>query len=153
MTFPMKSPRLRSLLRSALCLAALTSVAAMLPAIPLSAVAQEPPPIPQAAPAQKPAAAAPVRPALQASDSELSTDDSILEATLARQLIGKPLFLRDGYLTNELHFDFTGYAEAPSTRGSFTLCAIEIDKVHLTRRRLEAGRQTLWPPLPRRIAL
>jgi len=131
---------LRSLLRSALRVAALASLAAMLPAISHTAVAQEPPPIPQAAPAapaQIPAAAAPVRPAVQDSAPELSPDDAVLEATLAKQLIGKPLFLRDGFLANELHFDFSGYATAPSTRGSFTLCAIEIEKVHLTRRRLE----------------
>lgn len=52
-------------------------------------------------------------------------------------LIGKALYLRDGYLDNTLKFDEHGRLIGHSPQGSFTLSAIEIDKVRLTRHKLE----------------
>jgi TonB-like protein len=73
----------------------------------------------------------------QSSQSEPSQGAPITEEELKRQLLGKPLYLRDGYLDNILSFDEHGGLIGHSSQGSYTLNAIQIDKVRLTKHKLE----------------
>lgn len=66
-----------------------------------------------------------------------TTDEGITEEQLGQMLVGKPLFLRGGYLANRLAFDAEGRLNGESPRGSYTLCAVEIEKVHLTKHKVE----------------
>jgi TonB family protein len=52
-------------------------------------------------------------------------------------LVGKQLFLRGGYMDNSLNFNERGALIGHSPQASFTLNAIQIDKVHLTRHKVE----------------
>jgi hypothetical protein len=56
---------------------------------------------------------------------------------LKRQLLGKPLYLRGGYLDNSLSFDEHGVLAGDSPQGSYTLSAVQINRVRLTKRKLE----------------
>jgi TonB family protein len=62
---------------------------------------------------------------------------TITEDELKQQFAGKTFFLRGGYLDNELHFDVRGQYAGSSPKASYTLSLIEIDKVHLAKRKLE----------------
>jgi TonB family protein len=62
---------------------------------------------------------------------------AITEDELKQQFSGKTFFLRGGYFDNELHFDVRGQYAGSSPKASYTLSLIEIDKVHLTKRKLE----------------
>ena len=90
--------------------------------------AQTQPPAP--APAQAPAAAA-TRASQPSQPSEMTEDQ------LKKLLVGKNLFLRGGYLDNTLSFNEHGALIGHSAQGSYTLCGIEIDKVRLTRHKVE----------------
>jgi hypothetical protein len=59
------------------------------------------------------------------------------EGELKRLLVGKALYLRGGYLDNSIRFDEYGRIIGHSSQGSYTLCAIEIDKVHLMKHKVE----------------
>jgi TonB family protein len=61
----------------------------------------------------------------------------ITEDDLKQELVGKPLYLRGGYLDNNLTFNEHGALVGHSAQGSFTLSCIQIDKVHLTKHKLE----------------
>jgi hypothetical protein len=61
----------------------------------------------------------------------------ITEDELRKLLVGKQLFLRAGYLDNTLSFNEHGVLIGHSPQGSYTLSAIQIDKVHLTRHKVE----------------
>jgi hypothetical protein len=61
----------------------------------------------------------------------------ITEEELKQMLVGKPLYLRGGYLDNSLSFNEHGGLIGHSPQGSYTLSAIEIDKVHLTKHKVE----------------
>jgi hypothetical protein len=61
----------------------------------------------------------------------LSTEEDV------RQLIGKELYIRSLWLSDDLHFDMYGDLAGQSPKGSFTLCAVEIEKVRLTKKRVE----------------
>ncbi len=52
-------------------------------------------------------------------------------------LVGKELYLRGGFLDDSLTFNEHGKLIGHSAQGSYTLCGIEIDKVRLTRHKLE----------------
>jgi len=52
-------------------------------------------------------------------------------------LVGKPLYLRGGYLDNTLSFNEHGALIGHSPQGSYTLCAVQIDKVRLTKHKVE----------------
>jgi len=52
-------------------------------------------------------------------------------------LIGKPLYLRGGYLDNTLSFDETGRLIGHSPKGSYTLCGLQINRVRLTKHKVE----------------
>jgi len=56
-------------------------------------------------------------------------------------LVGKQLFLRGGYLDNALSFNEHGVLVGHSAQGSYTLCEIQIDKVHLSRHKVELDGQ------------
>ncbi len=114
-----------------------------------SAAAQEPPPAPDAAqkpdtaqeepaPAAAPATA-PASGAAKAKNakSEHSEEAGITEEELKQTLVGKPLYLRGGYLDNTLSFGEHGTLIGHSPQGSYTLSAIQIDKVHLTKHKVE----------------
>jgi len=122
--------------------AALRCGAALLFCVGLLVAGQEPPPIPQdpsptdgqrhhRPTAEVAPAASPALPEVQ------SPEDSAVEAQLRQQLVGKPLYLRGGYLGDTLNFDQNGRLLSSSPRGSYTLCAIEIDKVRVTKRKVE----------------
>jgi len=52
-------------------------------------------------------------------------------------LVGKPLYLRGGYLDNSLTFSELGTLIGHSSQGSYTLSAIQIERVHLTKHKVE----------------
>jgi hypothetical protein len=52
-------------------------------------------------------------------------------------LVGKPLYLRGGYLDNSLNFSEHGTLTGHSPQGSYTLSGVQIDKVHLTKHKVE----------------
>jgi TonB family protein len=59
------------------------------------------------------------------------------EAELKQLVIGKELYLRGGYLENSLSFDEHGRALGHPKQGSYTLCAIQIERAHLTKHKVE----------------
>ncbi len=59
------------------------------------------------------------------------------EDELKNLLVGKALYLRGGYLDNSLSFNEHGVLIGHSPEGSYTLCGIRIDKVHLTKHKVE----------------
>jgi TonB family protein len=69
----------------------------------------------------------------------------ITEAELKQMLVGKALYLRDGYLDNSLSFNEYGRLIGHSPQGSYTLCAIQIDRVRITKHKvtLEGARYGL----------
>ena len=109
----------------------------------------------QAAPASPaaPAEAEPTQPALSVTPAESapapSTSPSqtaasraadpaeISEDEIRRLLVGKELFLRGGYLDNDLSYNEHGVLVGHSPQGSYTLSGIQIDKVRLTKHKLE----------------
>ena len=91
------------------------------PAVQTSHSAQE------ARPAQPPAA----------TDNRDGTSGGITEEELRRSLVGKPLFLRGGYLSDSLSYNEHGVLVGNSRPAPFTLCAIQIDKVYLSKRKVQ----------------
>jgi outer membrane biosynthesis protein TonB len=73
-----------------------------------------------------------VNPSRPASEPAEITEDEIKSL-----LVGKQLFLRGGYLDNDLGYNEHGVLVSHSPQGSYTLSAIEIDKVHLAKHKLE----------------
>ena len=61
----------------------------------------------------------------------------ITEDELKTMLVGKPLFLRNGYLYNDLSYNELGTLIGKSPHASYTLSAVQIDKIHLTKHKLE----------------
>ena len=66
-----------------------------------------------------------------------SKSSGITEDELRRRLAGKTFYLRGGYLDNSLEFDEHGRLTSHSPAGSYTLCLIQVDKVHLAKHRVE----------------
>lgn len=62
---------------------------------------------------------------------------SITEDELKQQLAGKIFYLRGEYLDNELHFDASGRLDGNSPSVSYTLSMVEIDRVHLSKHKLQ----------------
>ncbi len=62
---------------------------------------------------------------------------ALTEDELRQRLVGKQLFLRGLWLDDELHFDMHGKLVGQSAKGSFTLCSVEIERVRVTKRRVE----------------
>jgi TonB family protein len=72
-----------------------------------------------------------------AAKSAPSQEPGISEEELKQLLVGKPLYLRGGYLDSTLSFSEHGTLISHSPQGSYTLSAIEIDRVHLTKHKVE----------------
>jgi hypothetical protein len=66
-----------------------------------------------------------------------STTGAITEDEIRQLLVGKTLYLRNGYLDNSLDFDEYGRLIGHSAQGSYTLCLVRIEKVHLSKRKVE----------------
>jgi outer membrane biosynthesis protein TonB len=66
-----------------------------------------------------------------------TTAGEFKEDQLKQLLIGKTLYLRDGYQENSLEFDEFGRLTGHSTQGSFTLSQIQINKLKLSKHKLE----------------
>ena len=66
-----------------------------------------------------------------------TTAGDIKEDQIKQLLIGKTLYLRSGYQDNNLEFDESGRLTSHSSQGSFTLSQIQINKVKLTKHKLE----------------
>ncbi|MGA2085699.1 MAG: energy transducer TonB, partial [Terracidiphilus sp.] len=102
-------------------------------------------PAPAQAPAEQAPAGAPAPAAMpaasagsgSASGPEPPKEASITEEELKQMLVGKALYLRGGYLDNTLAFGEHGTLIGHSPQGSYTLSAIQIDKVHLTKHKVE----------------
>jgi len=62
---------------------------------------------------------------------------AITEEEVKQLVAGKTLYLRDGYLDNSLSFDEHGKLTGHSPQGSYTLSLIQIDKVHLSKHKVE----------------
>src|SRR5581483_609427 len=84
-----------------------------------------------------PSATAPVRAAEEPKDSLDLAAPALTEDELRQRLVGKQLFLRGLWLDDELHFDMHGKLVSQSAKGSFTLCSVDIERVRLTKRRVE----------------
>jgi hypothetical protein len=92
------------------------------------------------APAQvaSPANVAPATSAVKPeAGSEASAPGGITEEELKQLLMGKALYLRGGYLDNSLSFNEHGGLIGHSAEGSYTLSGIQIDKIRLTRHKVE----------------
>ncbi len=61
----------------------------------------------------------------------------ITEDELKQMLVGKPLFLRGGFLSDSLSFNEHGNLIGDSARGSYTLCGVQIEKVRMTSRKIQ----------------
>jgi TonB family protein len=59
------------------------------------------------------------------------------EEELKRLLVGKPLYLRGGYLDNSLSFNEHGALIGHSPQGSYTLNGVQIERVRLTKHKVE----------------
>jgi protein TonB len=66
-----------------------------------------------------------------------AAEKEITEEELKQMLVGKPLYLRGGYLGDSLSFTEKGEPVGHPTPGSYTLSAVQIDKVHLTKHKVE----------------
>jgi TonB family protein len=108
------------------------------------AIQQPAPPASQSGDTQQPATPAPPHSAAPKETTQQETG-GFSEAELKNMLVGKALFLRGGYLDNTLSFDEHGRLIGHSPQGSYTLCAIQIDKVHVTKHKvtLEGARYGL----------
>ena len=93
----------------------------------------------QPAPAPEQTVPAPQQSPSTAPSEPAQSDQSsgITEEELRPLLVGKQLFLRGGYLDNALSYNEHGILIGRSPQGSYTLCEIQIDKVHLTKHKLE----------------
>lgn len=104
--------------------------------ISLAAIAQQlaaPAPAPQATPAQ----AQPPQPTAAEKAADAAHPGGITEEELKQMFVGKTLYLRGGYLGDSLAFNEHGGLSGHSAQGSYTLSLIEIDKVHLTKHKVE----------------
>jgi outer membrane biosynthesis protein TonB len=100
--------------------------------IPVQApAAQAPATNPLASPAT-PVAATPI-----SSPSESAHPGDVTEDELKQLLVGKQLFLRGGYLGDSISFTEHGDPTGHPATGSYTLSGVEIEKVRLTKHKVE----------------
>jgi outer membrane biosynthesis protein TonB len=69
--------------------------------------------------------------------TESQEPGAITEEEIKHLLVGKSLYLRGGYLDNSLSFNEHGGLIGHSPQGSYTLNAIQIERIHLTKHKLE----------------
>jgi len=101
---------------------------------PAPAESQPAPPSPAA---ETQPASAPSSSASQSAPSHAAEPGEITEEEIRHLLVGKQLFLRGGYLDNDLSYNEHGVLVGHSPQGSYTLSGIQIDKVRLTKHKLE----------------
>jgi hypothetical protein len=101
------------------------------------AATPEPAPTLSTASAPEPLAAQAQPVAKKSKAKDASGSGGISEEELKQLLVGKALYLRDGYLDNTLRFDEHGRLDGHSPQGSYTLSAVEINKVRLTKHKVE----------------
>ena len=77
--------------------------------------------------------------ARQAHPPATPNEPPITESEIRQRLMGKSLYLRGGYLENSLHFDEMGKLDGNAPQASYTLSLVEIDRVKLTKHKLELG--------------
>jgi TonB family protein len=92
------------------------------PEAPATSSADTPPEQPSLAPSAGPQSAQP---------AEITEDE------VRKLVVGKQLFVRGGYLDNALSYNEHGVLIGHSPQGSYTLSAIQIDKVRLTKHKVE----------------
>uniref|UniRef100_E6PXG4 TonB C-terminal domain-containing protein n=1 Tax=mine drainage metagenome TaxID=410659 RepID=E6PXG4_9ZZZZ len=83
------------------------------------------------------AQAVPVPAAVQQKSTPADASESQIEDQLKLRLVGKILYLRGGYLGDNLSFNQRGDSIGNPAKGSFTLSLIEIEKIHFTKRKVE----------------
>jgi TonB family protein len=74
---------------------------------------------------------------IQSVSPSAQTSGAITEEELKRMLIGKPLFLRGGFLDDTLSYNEHGALIGNSPHASYTLCAVQIDKISLTKHKIK----------------
>ena len=91
------------------------------------------------APAPVAPAVAPATPAAAAAADAalLRSTPPLTEDALRSRYVGKLLFLRGSYLGDDLNFDQNGKVDGSPAVGSFTLSAFKIQKVKLSKHKLE----------------
>ena len=120
-------------------------------ALAFSSPAQQPTQPDTAQQPTAPATQAPAAPAApQVAAPEIAA--SITEAELKQMLVGKSLYLRDGYLDNLLNFNEYGHLIGHSPQGSYTLNAIQIDRMRITKHKVTLE-GALWPALFRPVGI
>jgi TonB family protein len=67
----------------------------------------------------------------------VETGGGITEDELKQMLVGKPLYLRGCHLSDSLSYNQYGNMFGNSTPAPYTLCAIEIERVRLSKRKVE----------------
>lgn len=108
------------------------------PTAPAPTADQSPQPTPAPTPETQPSpAASPSAPAHISQPAHAAEPNEISEDEIKSLLVGKQLFLRGGYLDNDLSYNEHGILVSHSPQGSYTLSAIQIDKVHLGKHKLE----------------
>jgi TonB family protein len=65
------------------------------------------------------------------------TSNGITEEELRHALVGKPLFLRGGYLADSLNYNERGALVGESAPAPYTLSAVQIERLHLSKRKLQ----------------
>jgi len=93
----------------------------------------------QQAPAPRPAAqlSAPATAAQPSAAAGPAHPSSIGEEELKQMLVGKQIYLRGGYLGDTLSFDEHGRIIGHPPQGSYTLSVFQIDRIHLSKHKLE----------------
>lgn len=86
------------------------------------------------APAQQPSAPVARQSAPAAAPQQ---SGAVTEDELRQQLVGKTFYLRGGYLDDSLSFNEHGGLIGHSAQGSYTLSLVQIDKVRLTKHKVE----------------
>jgi len=89
------------------------------------------------APAPAESAAAQGGMATETSSPAEEASGGITEDELKQLLVGKELFLRGGYLFDSLSYNEHGALIGGSPHASYTLCGVMIDKVRLTKHKVE----------------
>jgi len=119
------------------------------PARPGTAQEATPPAAAPSSPAiQQPASAAPEAPASGRSEAETplaapaaalsaNATEGISEEQLKKLLVGRDLYLRGGYLGDFIGFNEHGKLNGHAPTGSYTLCAVRIDRIHLSKHKVE----------------
>jgi outer membrane biosynthesis protein TonB len=109
------------------------------PAQAIQAPATEPEAAPSAPATHADAGPAPAKnPILsQGAFSVQTVGGEIKEDQLKLLLVGKTLYLRGGYQDNNLEFDEQGRLQSHSSKASFTLSQIQVNKVKLSKRKVE----------------